>query len=180
LLFQFKKQEGKPGLADFYSKGNNSEERLHRQPFFCSSVKTYAKRGSVILHNTFKPGQPNGAEVLSMSTNDELTVPQDQLVQAWKQVLPEWVHGGDRAEVWADEADPQALRVHIRTAGHQMMEFDFAVRYVDSREIDIRLADTERDGQTVDERNDVMQALIRDYRRHLHECAQALQDVTHT
>jgi hypothetical protein len=114
-----------------------------------------------------------------MSTNDELTVPQDQLVQAWKQVLPEWVHGGDRAEVWADEADPRALRVHIRTAGHQMMEFDFAVRYVDSREIDIRLADTERDGQTVDERNDVMQALIHDYRRHLHECAQALQDVTH-
>jgi hypothetical protein len=114
-----------------------------------------------------------------MSTNDEWTVPQDQLVQAWKQVIPEWVHGGDRAEVWADEADPRALRVHIRTAGHQMMEFDFAVRYVDSREIDIRLADAERDGQTVDERNDVMQSLIHDYRRHLHECAQALQDVTH-
>lgn len=114
-----------------------------------------------------------------MSTQDEMTVPQDRLAEAWQQVLPERLHGGDRAEVIADEADPRALRVHIRSAGHQMMEFDFAVRYVDSREIDIELTDTERNGQTVDERNDVMQALIQDYRRHLHECAQALHDVTH-
>jgi hypothetical protein len=114
-----------------------------------------------------------------MSTDDQLTVPQDELVQAWRGVLPERLHGGDRAEVWRDEADPKALRVHIRTAGRQMMEFDFAVRYMDSREIDITLTDAERDGQTVDERNDVMQALIHDYSRHLHECAQALQDVTH-
>ncbi|MBW5448608.1 hypothetical protein GE107_21410 [Cohnella sp. CFH 77786] len=114
-----------------------------------------------------------------MSTHDEMTVPQDQLVAAWRRVLPERLQGGDRAEVLADEADPRALRVHIRTAGHQMMEFDFAVRYVDSREIGVELTDVEKDGQTVDERNDVMQELIQDYRRHLHECAQALHDVTH-
>ncbi|TJY38920.1 hypothetical protein E5161_18980 [Cohnella pontilimi] len=112
-------------------------------------------------------------------SNDQLSVPQDELVQAWRKVLPERLHGGDRAEVWPDEADPKALRVHIRTAGRQMLEFDFAVRYADSREIDISLTDAERDGQTVDEGQDVMQALIHDYRRHLHECAQALQDVTH-
>jgi hypothetical protein len=114
-----------------------------------------------------------------VSTNDELNVPQDRLVEAWQQVLPERLRGGDKAEVWADESDPKALRVHINTAGHQMMEFDFAVHYVDSREIDVTLIDTERDGQTVDERNDVMQGLIADYRRQLHECAQALSDVTH-
>jgi hypothetical protein len=114
-----------------------------------------------------------------MSSNDELMVPQNELAQAWQQVLPERLHGGDRAEIYPDEADPRALRVHIKTAGHQMMEFDFAVRYVDSREISVELTDAEKDGQTVDERGDVMQALIHDYRRHLHECAQALQDVTH-
>lgn len=114
-----------------------------------------------------------------MSSQDELTVPQKQLAEAWQQVLPERLHGGDRAEVHPDESDPKALRIHIQTAGRQMMEFDFAVRYLDSREIDIQLVDAERDGQTVDERQDVMQALIHDYRRHLHECAQALHDVTH-
>lgn len=114
-----------------------------------------------------------------MSTQDELTIPQDRLVEAWRQVLPERLHGGDRAEIEPDEADPKALRVHIRTAGRQMMEFDFVVRYVDSREIEIVLTDTERDGQTVDERHDVVQALIHDYRRHLHECAQALHELTH-
>jgi len=114
-----------------------------------------------------------------MSTQDELTLPQNQLVEAWRQVLPERLHGGDRAEVMADEADPNTMRVHIETAGRTMMSFDFAVRYVDSREIDIELSDAESDGQSVDERNDVMQNLIQDYRRHLHECAQALHDVTH-
>jgi hypothetical protein len=114
-----------------------------------------------------------------MSTEDQLTVPQAELAEAWQRVLPERLHGGDEAKVWPDEADPRALRVHIQTAGRQMMEFDFTVRYVDSREVAIDLVDAERDGQTVDERNDVMQALIHDYRRHLHECAQALHELTH-
>ncbi|WP_276357897.1 hypothetical protein [Cohnella caldifontis] len=114
-----------------------------------------------------------------MSTDDQLTVPPAQLAEAWQQVLPERLHGGDEAKVLPDEADPKALRVHIQTAGRQMMEFDFLVKYLDSREISIDLVDAERDGQTVDERNDVMQALIHDYRRHLHECAQALHEVTH-
>lgn len=114
-----------------------------------------------------------------MANNDNLNVPQDELVQAWERTLPERLHGGDKADVFADEADPRALRVHVRTAGHQMLEFDFVVRYVDSREIDVQLTDVEKDGQTVDERNDVMQELIGDYRRHMHECAQALHHFTH-
>ncbi len=115
-----------------------------------------------------------------MSSNDELTVPQDDLAEAWQRTLPERLHGGDKAEVMADEADPRTLRVHIRTAGHQMMEFDFAVQYVDSREIDIQLTDVEKDGQSVDERTEIMQELIADYRRHLHETAQALNHYTHS
>ena len=114
-----------------------------------------------------------------MASMDEMNVPQEDLVQAWQEILPERLHGGDEADVRADGVDPRALHVHIRTAGHQMMEFDFAIRYVDSREIDIQLTDVEKDGQTIDERGDIVQQLITDYRRHLHETAQALHHFTH-
>ncbi|MFC5402261.1 hypothetical protein [Cohnella soli] len=115
-----------------------------------------------------------------MASNDELDVPQEGLAEAWRNALPDWLHGGDHAEVRIDGADPSALNVTIRSAGHTNMEFDFAVRYVDSREIDIQLTDVEKDGQTVDERTDIIQQLIGDYRRHLHETAQALHHYTHS
>ncbi|TFE24016.1 hypothetical protein E2980_17560 [Cohnella luojiensis] len=115
-----------------------------------------------------------------MSSNDELNVPQDELAEAWQQTLPERLTGGDKAEVLADGADARTLRVHIKAAGHQSLEFDFAVQYIDSREIDIQLTDVEKDGQSVDERTDIMQELIADYRRHLHETAQALHHYTHS
>ncbi|WP_373231059.1 hypothetical protein [Cohnella sp.] len=115
-----------------------------------------------------------------MSSNDELAVPQADLAESWQRTLPLRLNVGDRAEVLADEADPRTLRVHIQTAGRQMMEFDFAVQYVDSREIDIQLTDVEKDGQTIDERTEVIQELISDYRRHLHECAQSLHQYTHS
>ncbi|MFC5471049.1 hypothetical protein ACFPPD_20375 [Cohnella suwonensis] len=115
-----------------------------------------------------------------MASNNEFNVPQDGLAEAWQNALPEWLRGGDQAEVRIDGVDPRALNVTIKTAGHQKMEFDFAIRYVDSREIDIQLTDVEKDGQTVDERNDVIQGLIGDYRRHLHETAQALHHYTHS
>lgn len=115
-----------------------------------------------------------------MSSNDELTVPQGELADAWQQMLPERLNSSDKANVLADAVDPRKLHVHIKTAGHQMYEFDFAVQYVDSREIDIQLTDVEKDGQTIDERNDVIQELIGDYRRHLHETAQSLHHFTHS
>jgi len=114
-----------------------------------------------------------------MAKQDELSIPQRELAEAWRRTLPERLHEGDRAEVFEDEKHADTLLVHIRTAGRQMLEFDFTVKYVDSREIDIQLTDVERDGQTVDERSDMLQELIADYRRHLHECAQALHHVTH-
>jgi hypothetical protein len=115
-----------------------------------------------------------------MSIKDELTVPQAGLVEAWQRTLPSRLNAGDQAEVTADEADSSTLRLTIRSAGHQMYEFDFSVRYVDSREIEIQLTDVEKDGQTIDERTEVLQELIGDYRRHLHECAQALHQYTHS
>jgi hypothetical protein len=119
-------------------------------------------------------------EVITMANKDEWTVPQDDLAEAWQQTLPERLNHGDQAEVIANGADPRSLQVTIKTAGHQMLEFDFAVQYVDSREIDIQLTDVEKDGQSVDERTDIMQDLIQDYRRHLHETAQALHHFTHS
>ncbi|MFC4304200.1 hypothetical protein [Cohnella boryungensis] len=115
-----------------------------------------------------------------MSSKNELTVPQQDLVEAWQRTLPERLTEGDTAEVHANGADPGSFHVHIKTAGRQMMEFDFAVRYVDSREIDIQLTDVEKDGQTIDERPEPIQQLIGDYRRHLHETAQALHHYTHS
>ncbi len=124
-------------------------------------------------------GQPNEAEVSIMASNDQLSVPQKDLAEAWRRTLPERLRAGDQAEVYEDEKNPNTLLVTIQSAGRQSLEFDFAVRYVDSREIDIQLSDVEKDGQSVDERTDVMQELISDYRRHLHECAQALHHFTH-
>ncbi|SFT27461.1 hypothetical protein [Paenibacillus sp. BC26] len=114
-----------------------------------------------------------------MSKHDELSIDQQQLTAAWQRTLPETIHTADRAEVLPDEADPKALRVTIHTAGHQMYSFDFKVTYVDSREIQTTLIDVEKDGRTVDERTDIIQQLVQDYTRHIHECAQALHGLTH-
>jgi len=114
-----------------------------------------------------------------MTRKDQLSVPQNELVEAWQRTLPERLNAGDSVKVWADEADPYSLRVTIHAAGHQVYEFDFAVRYLDSREIDVELVDVESGGRSVDEHADAIQELIADYRRHLHECAQSLHDLTH-
>lgn len=113
-----------------------------------------------------------------MSRTDELTLDQQRLVDAWRQTLPETMNPTDRSDVKADESDPKSLRVTIHSAGHQMYSFDFKITYVDSREVEVVLIDVEKDNQTVDERNDIIQQLIGDYTRHLHECAQALHRLT--
>lgn len=114
-----------------------------------------------------------------MPKEDKLTLPQSELVQRWQHELQQHLKNGDQAEVRADLAHPNGLQVTIRSAGRQKYEFDFNIRYVDSREIDIGLVDVERDDQHVNEGSDVIQELIADYRRHLHECAQTLQPYTH-
>ena len=114
-----------------------------------------------------------------MAKQDELRIDQGRLEDAWRRTLPTVMNSSDSADVRSDEADPKSLRVHIRTAGHTMHAFDFRVTYVDSREIQVDLIDVERDGKTIDERPDVVQQLVHDYTRHLHECAQQLHDYTH-
>lgn len=114
-----------------------------------------------------------------MGKSDELQMNQDNLADAWRQTLPEIIKHGDRCKVLPDESDAKSIRVTIDAAGHQMFSFDFKVTYVDSREVKVELVDVEKDNTSVDERGDIIQKLIQDYTRHLHECAQALQQLTH-
>lgn len=114
-----------------------------------------------------------------MSKRDELDINQQQLTDAWRSALPNWILAGDRATVLPDESDAKSLRVTIDTAGHQMYSFDFKVTYVDSREVRVILIDVEKDNRTVDERTEIIQQLVQDYTRHIHECAQALKELTH-
>lgn len=114
-----------------------------------------------------------------MAKQDELRIDQARLEEAWQRTLPIVMNSTDSSDVRRDEANEKALRVHIQTAGHTNYSFDFGVEYVDSREIKVDLIDVERDGKHIDERPDVVQRLVEDYTRHLHECAQQLHDLTH-
>ncbi|MDD9272001.1 hypothetical protein ACFPES_33740 [Paenibacillus sp. GCM10023248] len=112
-------------------------------------------------------------------SNEKLTIDQAELVQEWMRVLPTTLQPTDQARVWADEADPQTVRVHIEAAGHTGYNFDFKVNYVDAREVKVDLTDVQRGTTHIDETGDVVQNLVDDYVRHIHECAQALHRVTH-
>ncbi|MFD1957177.1 hypothetical protein ACFSL6_24160 [Paenibacillus thailandensis] len=114
-----------------------------------------------------------------MGKNDELRIDSQQLAEAWQRVLPDRINQTDSCTVVPDESQANALRVTIDIAGHQKYSLDFKVTYVDSREVKAELIDVERDGIHVDERTDIIQQLISDYTRHLHECAQALHQLTH-
>lgn len=92
--------------------------------------------------------------------------------------MPIVLSQSDHAEVRADEAQENVLRVHIATAGHSNYSFDFKCTYVDSREVQVELIDVECDGVSVDERTNTIQTLADDYVRHIHECAQQLHAVT--
>lgn len=111
--------------------------------------------------------------------DDELQIDQDQLVEAWQRTLPDWIKDADKCEIAGDELESSALRVTIHSSGRQAYSFDFKVQYVDSREVRVELIDVEKDGMHVDERGDIIQQLVEDYTRHLHECVQALHQLTH-
>ncbi|GGA16597.1 hypothetical protein GCM10008018_71360 [Paenibacillus marchantiophytorum] len=114
-----------------------------------------------------------------MSKTDKLTINQAELVNEWARVLPTTLQPTDQARVWADEANSNALWVHIMAAGHTGYTIDFKVTYVDDREVKVELTDVQQGTTHIDERGDVVQNLVDDYIRHIHECAQALQKVTH-
>lgn len=117
---------------------------------------------------------------MSDKQKDQLQMDQSRLVDAWRRVLPTTMKTTDAVTVQADEANPKALRVAVGNAGHSQYFFDFLVTYVDSREVKVELVDAEKgEGGTIDERGKLVQDLIQDHVRNLHECAQALQQETH-
>lgn len=115
-----------------------------------------------------------------MSEKDQLQIDQKRLVDAWERTLPSVMKTKDSVEVKADEADSRALRIYIAAAGHSMYTFDFKCTYVDTREVKVELVDVEKGDETIDERGNLLQDLIQDYVRNIHECAQELQQVTHS
>lgn len=113
-----------------------------------------------------------------MSNIEAPVVNQAALVEAWQETLPTLLNDGDRSNVVGDGVDEQSLRIHIDTAGHTGYSFDFLCTYVDSREVKVDLVDVEINNRTIDERNETIQQLADDYVRHIHECAQALHELT--
>jgi hypothetical protein len=114
-----------------------------------------------------------------MSKLDQPAVEPERLMQAWQETLPTVLHPGDTANVQLDEANPRVFRIHIDTVGRTGYSFDFSCVYKDSRELTVGLVDVEKDNQSVDEHTEVIQELAEDYVRHIHECAQALHELTH-
>lgn len=113
-----------------------------------------------------------------MNKTERLPVDQARLVQAWKETLPTTMKQVDSVQVYPDATDPETVRITVTTAGHSGYEFDFACKYVDPREVQVSLVDVEQNGVSIDERSDIVQQLAADYVRHIHECAQALHDLT--
>jgi len=110
---------------------------------------------------------------------DKPAVTGEQLAAEWARELPKRMPKSDHAKVWADEGNDQAVRIHITNEGRSSYTFDFACTYVDSREVKVDLVDVERDDVHIDETQEHVQELIGDYIKHIHECAQALHNVTH-
>ncbi|UUZ82554.1 hypothetical protein LJK88_00100 [Paenibacillus sp. P26] len=113
-----------------------------------------------------------------MSKTETLQIEGKALAEAWARTMPMVLNSSEKVEVKPDEAEANAVRVHIIVAGHSMYSFDFKCTYVDSREVDVELVDVERDNVSVDERTGIIQTMVDDYVRHIHECAQRLHAVT--
>jgi len=111
--------------------------------------------------------------------NTTITKKPTELFAAWKETLPRTLNEGDSVVIQLDEANSHRLRIHIRTAGHSGYTFDFTCLYVDDREVKVEFIDVEKAGEHVDEHTEIIQTLIEDYVRHIHECAQILQRITH-
>lgn len=101
------------------------------------------------------------------------------LIDAWNQALPGILHSTDSADVKADSLDPHTLRIFIQTAGHTKYAFEFKCRYVDDREVNVHLMNAHKGIGCAEEATEVVEDLADDYIRHIHECAQALQSLTH-
>lgn len=108
----------------------------------------------------------------------QIPINQEQLVQAWQQTLPSTFHPTDRVEVTADTRSSQSLLIHVHTAGHSNYSFDYECRYVDPREVKVRLIEMQKDGYAISNASPDIHDLSATYIRHIHECAQTLHPVT--
>ncbi|MBN6187480.1 hypothetical protein JQN58_10990 [Aneurinibacillus sp. BA2021] len=113
-----------------------------------------------------------------MSKQTQMSVERSELLQAWQRTLPSTCKQTDTIEVLADQLDPDALRIHVNTAGHQHYEFEYKCKYVDPREVQVTLLNIQRGGDTVFDPNLEIQSLSEEYMRNIHECAQALHPLT--
>lgn len=101
------------------------------------------------------------------------------LIEAWNRTLPGILNSTDSANVKADPLDPHTLRIFIQTAGHTEYALEFKCKYVDDREVQVHLMNAHKGSGCAEEATDVVEELAHDYIRHIHECAQALQTLTH-
>ena len=108
---------------------------------------------------------------------EQLQIDQEELIQAWKQELPNFLNEGDSSDVTAG-AGPQSLRINIQVAGRSKYDLDFDCTYMDTREVKVERVDVEKDNRSVDEHTEIIQNLVDDYIRLIHECAQSLKKLT--
>jgi len=108
-----------------------------------------------------------------------MNINQEQLVQAWERTLPEVLESRDSVKVTADQGDSNSLRIHINTAGRTKYEFDFKCTYLDPHEVKVDMLHLAKGGRNDEDSMEIMKNLADDYVRHIHECAQALQNITH-
>ncbi len=114
-----------------------------------------------------------------MSSEEPIQV-DARLIEAWQRQLPSIIGDGDSSRVYEDAADAHALRITIEVAGHSGYSLDFKCRYVDEREVNVTLIDVEQAGDSVDERTETIQSIVKTYIRSIHECAQALAQLTNS
>lgn len=117
-------------------------------------------------------------EVILMSKTDVLTIDAKTLVKAWQDALPEFIKPTGECSIQADEKFSDTLLIHIKDDGRSHYSFDFRVKYVDDREIHVEFVDVEKGEVHADEQTDIIQSLVKDYIRHIRECAQSLKGVT--
>jgi len=113
-----------------------------------------------------------------MSITNELTVDAKAVIPAWQKVLPEFIQPSGECSIVADEKFTNAIIIHIKDDGRSHYSFDFRVKYVDNREIDVELLDVEKAGDHVNEQTEIVQSIVKDYVRNIHECAQSLKELT--
>jgi hypothetical protein len=119
-------------------------------------------------------------EVVVLSKLDMPTLNQAELVAAWQKTLPDYLNESDQAKVMQDASNPQLIIIHIDSAGRSFYSFEFNVTYLDSREVKVEFQTALKDNKPIAEQTEQVQELIKDYVRHIHECAQALQKITHS